>query len=115
VFEKVHARAVSAVRAGTLLVNAAKTQGEFEFNNVEGTLVCFWSPSYASAFNVPAYHFHFLSRDRSKGGHVLDVSAAKLRVGVQMLCEYDVGLPDQGSFLTTDLSRDAASDLAKTE
>jgi len=46
---------------------------------------------------------------------VLDVSAAKLRVGVQMLCEYDVGLPDQGSFLTTDLSRDAASDLAKTE
>ena len=115
VFEKVHARAVSAVGAGTRLVEAARTQGEFEFNNVEGTLVCFWSPSYSRAFNVPAYHFHFLSRDRSKGGHVLDLSAAKLRVGVQMLCEYDVRLPDQGSFLTTDLRRDPASDLAKTE
>jgi acetolactate decarboxylase len=115
VFERVHARAVSAVGAGTRLVDAAKTQAEFEFNNVEGTLVCFWSPSYASAFNVPAYHFHFLSSDRSKGGHVLDLSAAKLRVGVQMLCEYDVRLPDQGSFMTTDLSRDSASDLAKTE
>jgi acetolactate decarboxylase len=115
VFEKVHARAVSAVGAGTRLVEAARTQGEFEFNNVEGTLVCFWSPSYSSAFNVPAYHFHFLSRDRSKGGHVLDFSAAKLRVGVQMLCEYEVRLPDQGSFLTTDLRRDPASDLAKTE
>jgi acetolactate decarboxylase len=56
-----------------------------------------------------------LSRDRSKGGHVLDFSAAKLRVGVQMLCEYEVRLPDQGSFLTTDLRRDPASDLAKTE
>jgi acetolactate decarboxylase len=115
VFGKVRARAVSAVGAGTRLVDAARTQGEFEFSNIEGTLVCFWSPRYSSAFNVPAYHFHFLSRDRSKGGHVLNVSAAKLRVGVQMLCEYDVRLPDQGSFLTTDLSRDAASDLAKTE
>jgi acetolactate decarboxylase len=115
VFERLHARAVSAVGLGTRLVDAARAQGKFEFSNVEGTLVCFWSPSYSSAFNVPAYHFHFLSRDRSKGGHVLDLSAAKLKVGVQMLCEYDVRLPDQGSFLTTDLSRDPASDLAKTE
>ena len=115
VFDRVHARAVSAVGMGTRLVDAARTQGEFEFNNVAGTLVCFWSPSYSSAFNVPAYHFHFLSQDRTKGGHVLDLSAAKLRVGVQMLCEYDVRLPDQGSFLTTDLSRDPKADLAKTE
>ena len=115
VFERLRARAVSAVGTGTRLVDAARAQGEFEFNNVEGTLVCFWSPSYSSAFNVPAYHFHFLSQDRSKGGHVLDLSAAKVHVGVQMLCEYDVRLPDQGSFLTTDLSRDPTSDLAKTE
>ena len=115
VFDRVHARAVSAVGMGTRLVDAARTQGEFYFNNVEGTLVCFWSPSYSSTFNVPAYHFHFISRDRTKGGHVLDLSAAKLRVGVQMLCEYDVRLPDQGSFLTADLSRNPTSDLAKTE
>jgi acetolactate decarboxylase len=115
VFERVRARAVSAVGTATRLVDAARSQGEFEFRNVDGTLVCFWSPSYSSAFNVPAYHFHFLSRDRSKGGHVLDLNAAKLQVGVQMLCEYDVRLPDQGSFLTADLSRDPTSDLAKTE
>jgi len=114
-FERVRARAVSAVGAGTRLVDAAKAQAEFEFNDLEGTLTCFWSPSYSSSFNVPGYHFHFLSEDRTKGGHVLDLSAAKLWVGVQMLCEYDVRLPDQGSFLTTDLSRDPALDLAKTE
>jgi acetolactate decarboxylase len=114
-FERVRARAVCAVTMGTRLVDAARTEGEFEFSNVEGTLVCFWSPGYSSAFNVPAYHFHFLSKDRSKGGHVLDMCAAKLQVGVQMLCEYDVRLPDHGDFLTTDLSRDPTSDLAKTE
>lgn len=115
VFEKVHARAVSGVTAGTRLVDAARNQGEFEFNNVEGTLVCFWSPGYSSAFNVPGYHFHFIANDRTKGGHVLDLSSANLRIGFQVLCEYDVRLPEKGAFLTTDLSRDPTSDLAKTE
>ena len=114
-FEQVHARAVSGVAAGTRLVDAARKQGEFEFSNIEGTLVCIWSPGYSSAFNIPGYHFHFISTDRARGGHVLDVKARTLRVGIQMLCEYDVHLPDGGSFLTQDLSRDPTSDLAKTE
>ena len=114
-FEKVHARAVGGVVSGTRLVDAAKKQGEFEFHNIEGTLVCIWSPSYSSAFNIPGYHFHFISKDRTKGGHVLDLKAATVRVGIQMLCEYDVRLPDEGAFLTADLSRNPASDLAQTE
>jgi acetolactate decarboxylase len=112
-FEAVHARAVSGIASGTTLVDAAKEQTEFHFINVEGTLVCLWSPSYSSAFNVPGYHFHFISKDRTKGGHVLDCSAKTLRVRVQMLCEYDVRLPDHGSFLTTDLSNDPAAILQK--
>jgi hypothetical protein len=32
-----------------------------------------------------------------------------------MVSEYDVRLPEAGSFLTTDLSRNPASDLAKAE
>jgi acetolactate decarboxylase len=114
-FDSVHTRAVSAVGPGTKLVDAAKIQKEFRFTNVEGTLVCLWSPAYSSTFNVPGYHFHFLSKDRTRGGHVLDCSAKGLRVGLQTLCEYDVRLPDHGGFLTTDLSKDPTSDLAKTE
>jgi acetolactate decarboxylase len=114
-FDAVHARAVSGIAPGTRLVDAAKEQKEFRFNNIEGTLVCLWSPNYSSSFNVPGYHFHFISGDRTKGGHVLDCSAKSLRVGVQMLCEYDVRLPDKGSFLTTDLSNDPAAALRKVE
>jgi acetolactate decarboxylase len=115
IFETVHARAVSRVAPGTKLVNAAKDQKEFHFSNIEGTLVCLWSPSYSSAFNVPGYHFHFISKDRTQGGHVLDCSAKTLRVGLQMLFEYEVRLPDQGSFLTTDLGNDPAAALRKVE
>jgi acetolactate decarboxylase len=115
IFEAVHARAVSALAPGTRLIDAAKEQKEFYFGNVEGTLVGLWSPAYSSSFNVPGYHFHFISKDRTKGGHVLQCRAKSLRVRLQMLCEYDVRLPNVGGFLTADLSKDPAAELAKAE
>jgi acetolactate decarboxylase len=115
VFDTIHARAVHPVPQGSRLLDAAKTQLEFHFDNVEGTLVCLWSPRYARSFSVPGYHFHFISKDRTKGGHVLDCSAQQLRASIQIVSEYDVRLPEAGSFLTTDLNRDPASDLAMAE
>ncbi len=115
VFDRIRTRAVGGIRPGTKLLEAAKAQKEFEFTNIEGTLVCIWSPSYSSSFNVPGYHFHFLSKDRAKGGHVLDCSAKALRVGLQTLCEYDVQLPNRGEFLSTDLSKDPTAALKKAE
>ena len=115
IFETIHARAVHAVAQNTRLLDAAKTQSEFHFENTEGTLVGFWSPRYSSSFSIPGYHLHFISKDRTKGGHLLDCSARKLKARVQVLSEYDIRLPDSGPFLTTNLSKDPASDLAKTE
>jgi acetolactate decarboxylase len=114
-FETVHARAVSGIAPGTRLLDAAKEQSEFNFSDIEGTLVGIWSPRYSSSFNVPGYHFHFLSKDRTKGGHVLECSARTLRVGLQMLFEYDVRLPDTGPFLKAGLDKDPAGTLAKVE
>jgi acetolactate decarboxylase len=100
---------------GTGLAAAAKLQPEFHFNDIEGTLVGIWSPRYSSAFSIPGYHFHFISKDRTKGGHVLNCSARVLRVGVQMLSEYDVRLPEAGSFLKENLAVDTAKVLKQTE
>jgi len=115
IFETTHARAVHTVPQNTRLLDAAKTQLEFHFENIEGTLVGFWSPRYSSSFSIPGYHLHFISKDRTKGGHLLDCSARKLKARVQVLSEYNIRLPDSGPFLTTNLSKDPASDLAKTE
>ena len=115
VFEAVHARAVHPVPQGSRLLDAAKTQLEFHFHNVEGTLVCLWSPRYSSSFSVPGYHFHFISNDRRKGGHVLNCTAQHLHARVQVVSQYDVRLPESGSFLTTNFDEDPASDLAKAE
>jgi acetolactate decarboxylase len=114
-FEHMHTRAVAPVPQGTKLVDAAKIQPEFHFTDVEGTLVCFWAPFYSRSFNIPGYHFHFLSGDRTKGGHVLNCKAKRLQVGIQMLSEYDVQLPESGPFLKAFLDRDTAGDLRKAE
>src|SRR3954468_18223204 len=115
IFETIHARTVNAVPRNSRLLDAAKTQSEFHFENIEGTLVGFWSPRRSSSFSIPGYHLHFISKDRTKGGHLLDCSAHKLKAHIQVLSEFDIRLPDSGLFLTTNLSRDPASDLAKTE
>ncbi len=114
-FDTMHARAVHPVAKGTGLLDAAEAEFEFRFHEIEGTLVCLWSPRYSSSFSIPGYHFHFISKDRKKGGHVLNCAAQQLHARIQVVSQYDVQLPEAGSFLTTDLSRDPASDLAKAE
>jgi acetolactate decarboxylase len=115
IFERMHTRAVKGAGEGTRLLAAAETQPEFRFTNIEGTLVCVWSPRYSSSFSIPGYHFHFISQDRTKGGHVLDCSAKGLRIGIQTLFEYDVRLPEAGSFLKENLAVDTTKDLQRAE
>jgi alpha-acetolactate decarboxylase len=46
----------------------------FEYTQQEGLLVGFWCPSFVgSSLNVPGFHFHYLSADKQRGGHVLEV------------------------------------------
>lgn len=115
VFDAMHTRAMKATSEGKGLAAAAQTQPEFHFKDIEGTLVCIWSPSYSSSFSVPGYHFHFISKDRSRGGHVLDCSGKALRVQIQLLSEYDVRLPETKSFLETNLAVDTTKDLQQAE
>jgi len=76
-----------------LLAEVVKTQPIFDFSNVSGTLVGFWYPESMRHVNVPGYHFHFLTDDRTAGGHVLDLNLAAGAVGVQELSTIELALP----------------------
>lgn len=114
-FEYIHARAVCRTPNGVPLIQAAAVQPEFEFHNISGTLVGFWTPEYARTLNVPGYHLHFLSNDRKCGGHVLECAGRGLRLQLQREGSYQVALPETEDFLKADLRRDPAADLAKAE
>lgn len=108
-------RVMKAVSESTGLKAAASQQEEFLFKEVRGTLVGLWSPSFAGSFSVPGYHFHFLSADRQKGGHVLDCKAVEVNIGGCAINEMHVSLPETEEFLKADLTRDPQDDLRTAE
>lgn len=114
-FSFVKTRVMKAVPEGTGLKTAASGQKEFLFKEVEGTLVGLWSPGFAGSFSVPGYHFHFLSSDRKKGGHVLECQALSVAVAGCAMNEMHVSLPETQEFLKADLTRDPQADLMKSE
>jgi acetolactate decarboxylase len=114
-FPFVHTRAMCKSAEGTPLVMAAAHQPEFKLHNVAGTLVGFWSPEYVKTLEVPGYHLHFLTADRSAGGHLMECSGRKLRVQVGHVSELRVALPENEEFLKADLTRDPAMDLDRAE
>lgn len=110
----VHTRAVCK-RPGTGLVEVAADQVEFRFRDVAGTIVGFWSPEYAKSVNIRGWHLHFLSEDRSSGGHLLDIAGAGLKAQVQHLDDFRMAIPEDPAFLKADLTADPAATLERVE
>jgi acetolactate decarboxylase len=114
-FDYVHARAMCPTQEGVPLVHAAAVEPEFEFHDIRGTLVGFWTPEYAKTFNVPGYHLHFISDDRTRGGHLLQCRGSNLRLQIQREGDYHIALPETEGFLKADLRGDPTEDLAQAE
>ncbi|MEG9438396.1 acetolactate decarboxylase [Edaphobacter sp. HDX4] len=114
-FDYVRTRALCRMKPGTRLIDAATVQPDFEYRNVYGTLVGFWSPQYSKALSIPGYHLHFLSEDCKGGGHLLECRGAELTLRLQRGTQFNLVLPETSSFLVADLTRDPSEDLEKAE
>ena len=97
-----------------LAEHISKKQNFFIADDVEGTLIGYKLPDYFEMFNVPGYHFHFLSHDRSFGGHVLEVQIESAVLKVQRLNDIEVSLLRTEAFEKSDLeSSDDALDIVE--
>lgn len=97
------------------LAEVAKEQSVFDFFNAEGTLVGLRGPDFVRGLGVPGWHWHFLTRDRARGGHVLEcVLAAEATAKYQTLRRLELILP-QGGLQGLDLARDRAQELRAVE
>lgn len=98
------------------LKDVTKNQPEFEMTDVKGTIVGFRCPAYVKGINVPGYHLHFLSEDRTQGGHILSFTVKQANCAVDVLNRYALVLPTEDeSFANTDLSTDRSIDLQNVE
>lgn len=87
------------------LDQAVKEQKVFEFNDIEGDVVGFRSPEYAGNFSVGGYHLHFISKDRKKGGHLLDFQASRVKIEIDETADFYLSLPTNPEFLNLDFDR----------
>ncbi|MFO7535915.1 MAG: acetolactate decarboxylase [Kiritimatiellia bacterium] len=91
-------------------------QPEFDMESVAGTVLGFRCPPFVNGVNVPGYHLHFLSADRTRGGHILDFELEKGVCEIDTLSRFCLRLPENGSdFAKTDLSKDRRAEMQDVE
>ena len=97
------------------LKEVTSNQPEFDMNNAFGTIVGFRCPPYVNGINVPGYHLHFISRDRTQGGHVLSFELTNGRCDVDIIDQFFLRLPDTKDFAEVDLSKNRDKELRDVE
>lgn len=99
-----------------LLSEITKTLPKFKMKNVKGTIVGFRCPPFVKGLNVPGLHLHFLSDDKTQGGHILSFETINAKCSIDNLNQFYMVLPeDDKDFGNTDLLKDRSMDLKKIE
>jgi acetolactate decarboxylase len=97
------------------LAEVAAQQLLFEQGAVDGTLVGFWCPEFVEGVNVPGFHLHFLSADRTQGGHLLGFELIQAEVELDHTAGWELRLPEIAPYLEADLAADRSAELTLVE
>ena len=93
----------------------AKEQAVFPFTSTRGTLVGMRGPAFARGLGVPGWHWHFLTQDRTRGGHVMAFTLGASPVArMQRMRRLELTLPERG-LAGFDLARDRSQELHSVE
>ena len=93
---------------GQPLSELGDKQSVFTYDDVEGIVVGFRSPQSWQGFSVAGEHLHFISKDRKKGGHVLELTAENAKMGIALCSNVHVELPTSQDFNEAKLLMDDA-------
>lgn len=87
-------------------------QRSFACENIPGTVVGVYFPTFFAGQNTPGWHFHFISKDRTQGGHLLGISSAVTSTALLDTTPYfSLYLPQDSSFSRRDLSDDMQDEV----
>ncbi|WP_158288347.1 acetolactate decarboxylase [Mucilaginibacter psychrotolerans] len=97
------------------LASILDRQHFFSMPNISGTLIGFKLPQYLSSVTIANYHFHFLSADMTKGGHMTDMAVNKVKVEIAVLQGIDIQIPQDSDFMNFDFKTVKKGDALKAE
>lgn len=75
------------------LAEVAAEQVIFEWRDLDATLVGFRCPASVQGYDLVGYHWHVLSDDRTRGGHLLDCALSGGRAALNRADELHVEIP----------------------
>ncbi len=92
------------------------TMPETTFTEASGTAEGYFFPDWIEGIGVAGYHLHFITDDRTGGGHLIECAVEE---GVAQLMPMDAFLllPDSGNpvFRAADLTKNLREELSQTE
>ncbi|EME48772.1 hypothetical protein DOTSEDRAFT_118585 [Dothistroma septosporum NZE10] len=91
---------------GQPLSELSQKQSVEEYENVEGTIIGFRTPKNWQGFGVAGEHLHFIDKDRTAGGHVLEVRAEGVEMQMAVARNVHVELPKSDDFNAAELVTD---------
>jgi acetolactate decarboxylase len=115
-FSHVHARSVpKQYPPYRPLAEVIADQHVFELGPAIGTVVGFRFPAYSEGIEVTGYHLHFISADRTRGGHVLECTFAAGTAAIDPSSDLHVELPVGVSLDSPELSSAAHEAVERIE
>jgi acetolactate decarboxylase len=115
-FELVHARSVPRQKPPYRgLAEVVAEQQVFDLAEVEGTMVGFRFPDYSEGIEVSGYHLHFITTDRTRGGHVLECRPRRAVARIDASTELHVELPPGVDLSSPTTSRETHEALNRAE
>lgn len=97
-------------------VALAADQVEWDLEHVFGTMIGLYCPSFMGGLNTAGWHFHFITEDLKRGGHVLEVSLKSTTALFDTTPGFALSLPDADEgFQNMDLSRNMDEAIHRAE
>ena len=78
-------------------------------------MIGLYCPPYMASLNAVGWHFHFISRDKTKGGHILGASISDAMLIWSNGDAFELSLPQNEMFSSLDLTIDQSKDIEKIE
>ena len=94
---------------------AAADQKVFNHTDQTGTVVAVYFPKYMNELNMHGWHLHYLSDDKTKGGHVLGFNNFKGSGQIDEIHEFKMILPTDDSFAKMNFTENMTSKISSVE
>lgn len=86
------------------LLDILKTQSIFNYENTSGTIVGFFSPEYVQGVGIGGLHLHYISDDRTQGGHVFNFDIKDATIEVSKPLNFTLELPQSDEYKAVNIN-----------